>query len=307
MNKRLLSGIVGLLLVLAVAGCSYSQASKAPAYDTGGVVVERVAVEAEEPAEPAAGFANGDDGEDYAPSDITVERLIVRNAYLELVVPDTDAALREIGDVVEKLDGYIVEMSVYQHGEAKSGSIQLRVPSESLDEALDAFRSLATEVQHESVSGQDVTDEYVDLQSRLRSKEATEAKLLEFLEEAEDTEAALSVYAQLERIQTDIEVIKGRMQYLEQSAAMSSVSISLTPDELAQPIEVGGWHPEGTLRDAVEALIHILQFLVDALIVIAVVVLPVVIVIALPIVGLLFLIRAIVRRRRAHKASKTAN
>ena len=105
---------------------------------------------------------------------------------------------------LDDLGGYVVQLSVSQYGGAKRGSVQLRVPAEKLDEALDAFRGLATEVQSEDVSAQDVTDEYVDLQSRLRSKEATEAKLLEFLEEAEDTEAALSVYAQLERIQTDI-------------------------------------------------------------------------------------------------------
>ena len=83
---------------------------------------------------------------------------------------------------------------------------------------------------------------------------------------------------------------------------MSSVSIELTPDELVQPIEVGGWRPEGTLKDAVETLIHVLQFLVDALIVIVVVILPVVLVIIGPLVALFFLIRAIVRRRRARKA-----
>jgi hypothetical protein len=248
------------------------------------------------PASSGADYA-----EDAGPA-VTIDRLIIRNASLDLVVPDTEDALSEIESVVSEMGGYVVQSSVYQSGESKQASVQVRIPAEKLDQALERFRGMASEVRSENVSGQDVTDEYVDLQSRLRSKEAAEAKLLEFLQEAEDTEAALSVYAELERIQTDIEVIKGRMQYLEQSAAMSSVTIELTPDELVQPIEIGGWHPEGTLRDSVEALIRMLQFLVDALIVIVVVVLPVVVVVFGPLVGLFFIIRAIVRRRRARKA-----
>lgn len=306
MSKKIMYGVIVSLLLLAVTGCFAARpmAAEAPMEEQYGLGRREVVVEKEVEADwdvsdaPAGGVNY--DAEDVAPVD-AVERLIIRNAWLDLVVPDTEDALSEIEDVTSEMGGFVVESNVYQYGESKRASVQIRIPAEKLDEALEHFRGLATEVRSENVSSDDVTDDYVDLQSRLRSKEATEAKLLEFLEEAEDTEAALEVYAHLERIQTDIEVIKGRMQYLEQSAAMSSVSIELTPDELAQPIEIGGWHPEGTLRDSVEALIRVLQFLVDALIVIVVVVLPVMIVIFGPFVGLFFIIRAIVRKRRARK------
>jgi hypothetical protein len=298
MSKKIMYGVIVSLLLLTVTGCLAAAPMEAQGERV--VVVEKeVAVDLDASDTAAGSGANYD--EDAGPA-ITVDRLIIRNAWLDLVVPDTEDALDEIEDVVREMDGFVVESNVYQYGESKRATVQIRIPADKLDEALEHFRGMATEVRSENISGQDVTDEYVDLQSRLRSKEATEAKLLEFLEEAEDTEAALEVYAQLERIQTDIEVIKGRMQYLEQSAAMSSVTIELTPDELAQPIEIGGWHPEGTLRDSVEALIRVLQFLADAIIVIVVVVLPVVIVIFGPLVGLFFIIRAIVRRRRACKA-----
>jgi hypothetical protein len=94
------------------------------------------------------------------------------------------------------------------------------------------------------------------------------------------------------------------MQYLEQSAAMSSVSISLTPDELAQPIEVGGWNLSAAWRDAVEGLDAVFRFLIeDLLIRFGIPATAVLAVIALPIVGVFFLIRAIVRRRRARKSA----
>jgi hypothetical protein len=299
MSKKILYGVIISVLALGVAGCAMRAR---PTMEPGEVQVVRE-VETESivgdegygasPAEPtASGAAN------YA----DVERLIIRNASLDLVVPDTEMALDEINDLVAELDGYVVESNVYKYQEGLQAHVLLRIPAESLDDALARFRALATEVRSENISGQDVTEEYVDLRSRLRYLEATEARLLEFLEEAEDTEAALAVYEQLQRIQADIEHVKGRMQYLEQSAAMATINISLTPDELAQPIQVGGWHPEGTLRDAFQSLIRVLQFLVDAVIVIVVLVIPVLAVIAVPFVALFFLVRAIVRRRRARKA-----
>jgi len=259
-------------------------------------IVEKEAEEAmfEAPGEPAQ---EGGRAGNYA----DVERLIIRNAALDLVVPDTEEAVDEISDLVDELDGYIVESNTYKYDEGLRAHLSLRVPAESLDSALEQIRDLATDVRRENISGQDVTEEYVDLQSNLRHLEATEDRLLEFLEEAEDTEAALEVYDRLQNIQAEIERVKGRMQYLKQSAAMATIMLDITPDALAQPIQVGGWHPEGTLRNAFESLIKVLQFLVDALIVIVVLIAPVLLIIAAPIVGLFFLARATVRRRKARK------
>lgn len=298
--KKITYGVIISILALIVAGCARAQQAPMPerqAYDASSgeiVVVESaIAVEKEVYAPAAPGYGAAD----YS----SVERLIIRNGSLNLVVPDTETALDEINDLVDELGGYVVESNMYQYQERMQASVILRVPAESLDTALERIRDLATEVQRESISGQDVTEEYVDLQSRLRYLEATESRLLEFLEEAEDTEAALAVYEQLQRIQADIEHVKGKIQYLEQSAAMATINLDITPDELAQPIQVGGWHPEGTLRDAFQSLIRMLQFLVDAIIVIVVLIIPVLITIAIPFVGLVFLVRAIVRWRRARK------
>ena len=298
MNRKIVCGVVTSILILVVVGCAAApmpediQVTRMVAVERETVGESTIAKDQSAPAAPASGAAN------YA----QVERLIIRNASLDLVAPNTETALDEINSLVDELDGYIVESNVYKYQEGLQAHVRLRVPAESLDDALERIRGLATEVRSESISGQDVTEEYVDLQSRLRYLEATEERLLEFLDDAEDTEAALAVYEQLQRIQADIEHTKGRMQYLEQSAAMATITLNITPDELAQPIQVGGWHPEGTLRDSFQSLIRMLQFLVDAAIVIVVLIIPVLAIIAVPFVGLFFLARAIVRRRRARKA-----
>ena len=304
MSIKIVYGVIASVLALLIAGCARAAAPESmdvyeePAMEA--VEMETV-IEGERamaPGAPAGADFGG--GGEYA----AVERLIIRNASLTLVVPDTEAAMEEINDLVDELGGFIVEANKYQYQEGMRASVRLRVPAESLDAALDHIREMATEVRSENISGQDVTDEYVDRKSSLRHLEATEAKLLEFLEEAEDTEAALAVYDQLREVQAEIEQVKGRIKYLEESAAMATVSVEIIPDELAQPIQVGGWRPQGTLRNSFESLVRALQFLVDALIVIVVLIIPVLIMIAVPVVGLIFLVRAIVRRRRARKAKK---
>jgi hypothetical protein len=294
-SRKIIYGVIASLLALAVVGCGRAAAPE-PAMDVAYEApagVEFVEVENEVVvAESGAGVG------EYA----AIERLIIRDASLSMVVPDTAAALDEINDLVDELGGYVVESNTYQYQEGQRASVRFRVPAESLDVALDRIRALASEVRSQNISGKDLTEDYVMHKSSLRHLEATEARLLEFLEEAEDTEAALAVYEQLRGVQAQIEQVKGRIQYLEQSAAMATVSLEIIPDELAQPIQVGGWHPEGTLRNAFESLVRVLQFLVDAAIVIVVLVIPVLAAIAVPVAGLILLVRAIVRRRRARKA-----
>ncbi|MGB9872758.1 MAG: DUF4349 domain-containing protein [Anaerolineae bacterium] len=228
----------------------------------------------------------------------TTERMVVRTASLDLIVPDTEKALADIQAMARELGGYVVSMEAYQYQEGRQATVTFRVPAETLDTALDRLRAMATTVRRESVSGQDVTDQYVDLQSRLRHLEAKEKQLLEFLDRAEDTEAVLAVYEQLSATQAEIEQVKGRMQYLENQAALATVTVSLTPDVMAQPLETGGWNLPATVRSAVEALLNVLEFFVKALIYIVIVVLPALILMALPIVGIFLLVRWLVRRRR---------
>jgi hypothetical protein len=227
-----------------------------------------------------------------------VERLVIRTADLDLIVPDTEEALDQIQALAEELGGYVVSLNTYQYQEGVQASVTFRVPAESFGIALDRLRDLATIVRRESISGQDVTEEYVDLQSRLRHLQAKEEQLLEFLDQAEDTEAVMQVYAELSRTQEEIELVRGRMQYLENQAALATITVSLTPDELAQPLEVGGWNLPGTIRNALELLLNVLEFTIKALIYLVIVGLPTLLVVAAPIVGLVLLVRWLIRRSR---------
>ena len=151
-----------------------------------------------------------------------------------------------------------------------------------------------------------MTADYVDLESSLRHLRAKEAQLLEFLDQAEDTEAVLAIYEHLAETQAQIEQVTGQMEYLENQAALSTIRVYLTPDALAQPLEVSGWNVPGTFRAAVESLLNVLQFTVEAAIYIVVVVLPTLAIIALPVVGFVLVIRWLVRRSRKRSQARKA-
>lgn len=196
-------------------------------------------------------------------SQIPEQRLIIRTGNLSLVVENPEVQLKDIATLATQLNGWVVSSNVYQYSTAKRGEITIRIPAERFDETMEKIKALALEVVSESSSGQDVTEEYVDLSSRLTNLEATAERVRGFLDDAQTVEEALAANVELSRLEGEIEVIKGRMQYLSQSAAFSTITVSLEPDFPSQPIEVAGWRPDGVAKEAIEALINSLQGLAD--------------------------------------------
>jgi hypothetical protein len=234
------------------------------------------------------------------------ERLIIRTADMSIIAADTEEALDRIAAMADSSGGWVVSSNVYQSSDtSKTGYVQIRVPAEGFQSVLDAIAGLAVEVTNLSTSGQDVTEEFVDLEARLGNLEATAARLRTFLDESRTVEEALAVNMELSRVEGEIEAIKGRMQYLEQSAAFSSITVNVTPDELAQPIQVAGWQPSGVAKQALEALVNTFQLIANAVIWFVVFALPVLLVIAIPFLLLIWVIRRL-RRREQVKAVETA-
>jgi hypothetical protein len=238
------------------------------------------------------------------PPSANQEILFIRTGDMSIVVADTDTVLANITQMAEGAGGWVVSSSVFQYSDdAKTGDITIRIPAAGFNRAVEAIKALALEVTSESTSGQDVTEEFVDLSARLDNLEATADRVRNFLDVAKDVEEALAVNVELSRLEGEIEVTKGRMQYLQQSSAFSTLTVHLTPDVLSQPIEVGGWRPQGVARDAVEALIGTMQVLARLLIWFAIYILPLTLVIGIP---LWLFGRFISRRRRRRRAAASA-
>ena len=234
-------------------------------------------------------------------------RLVIRNADLAVVVKDPKASMAEITKLAEKMGGFVVASNLYQsyygpnNTEVPEATITIRVPVEKLDEALSSIKADVVDINYENVTGQDVTSEYVDLQSRLTAKQAAEKKLLQILDAAEKSEDVLAIYMQIQTVQTEIEILKGQIKYYEESASLSAISVRLIAEAGTQPITVGPWTPTGTAKEAVQDLIYFFQNFVEFLIRFVLYNLPALILIGIPLFLVFLAGRAIFRRFKKTK------
>jgi hypothetical protein len=224
------------------------------------------------------------------------ERMIIWTGDISLIVKDAEESLEKAQAIAKDLGGYVVNSSSWFEEEQLRARLTIRVPAEEFDAAMAGLKDLAIRVENTNVSTQDVTEEYTDLDSRLRNLEATETELLELLTEVRErtgkAEDILAVHREVSTIRGQIEQAKGRMQYLETMTAMATIDIGLTPDALARPIVVAGWQPSGTAADALRTLVRTFQFVVDAAIWVIIYLLPTLVLIASP-----FLILRLIWRR----------
>ena len=184
-----------ILVVVLVGGCAAKTADMAKQEIATEAAVEREALQdmgapVAQPAIPAEapqpyGGAEGDRG--YAASDVTLQqRMIIRTVSMSVLVDDTDEALSEVRSLVASYEGYIADSNRWMINDTQAmAQITIRVPAESLDAALEALRGMALKVDRETSSGQDVTEEYTNVQARLRNLEAAETELLALLTEVD--------------------------------------------------------------------------------------------------------------------------
>ena len=228
------------------------------------------------------------------------QRMIIRNATLQIVVADTAKTVDAVTSSVEALGGYVAGSETWREGELLRARLTLRVPSAKLTPALASIRTLARRVERENVSSEEVTQQYVDLASQLRNLEATEAELRELLvtvrKNARKAADILEVHQQLVTIRGEIETTKGRMQHLSQSAAMSQIALDVVPDAITKPVAEGTWQPVVVVKDASRALLDALRGIAAAAIWILIYVLPICGMIAIVAFALVRIVRGVRRR-----------
>jgi hypothetical protein len=206
-KKTILSALILVSFVLAACGAAGSNTAPMEEPLPMGVALERVA-DMDEAASPSDGRSFGGDA-------AQIEPLVIRTANLSLVVEDPAASADEIGKMAEEMGGFVVFSNVFQtsfdstSNVVTRASVTIRVPSERLDEALDQIEEGAIEVQNRSVQGEDVTQQYTDLQSRLRNLEVAEEQLRQIMEDAIETEDVLQVFENLRQVREQIELLRG--------------------------------------------------------------------------------------------------
>ena len=188
------------------------------------------------------------------------ERMIVRTGDMSLVVEDVIDARDGIAQLAVSLGGYVVSSRIWGEEEEMRGRISIRVPDGKFNPALAELSNMAVRVESESTDSRDVTEEYTDLESRLKNAEATESQYLALLEKAE-VEETIRIYELLHQVRREIEQIKGRMQYLERTSSMSLIEVRLEPEATAKPLVRAGWSALEALKSAVRGIVIFGQFL----------------------------------------------
>jgi len=211
-----------------------------------------------------ASVETGESEESGSPS----EHLVIKTATLSLLVKEVRQSVEKMQKLATDFGGFVVDSSITVVDEKKEhlrGTVTIRVPDEKFDEALKTLKDNALKVESEQTSGQDVTEEYTDSQSRLRNLEATEAQLLKIMERAGEIKDVLAVQQELTRIREQIETTKGRIKFLEESAALSSITAYFATEEEELPIVEERWRPLATIKSALRSLISVSQALADKL------------------------------------------
>jgi hypothetical protein len=183
------------------------------------------------------GMANIDEGAEEKQGDfINHERKVVQEGYLVIQTKDIVKLTTMIERLVNELGGYIVQSSIYDHGEQnRTSTLYIRVPSEDFQQFMSNIQDKSDKVIEKTIQGQDVTEEYTDLKSRLKAKRIVEERLLTFLQNANKTEDLLNISNDLGRIQEEIELILGRVTYLDNKINYASVTLNLREDKVIIP------------------------------------------------------------------------
>lgn len=306
--------------LLSLSACNKEKASRS-AYDGGyyDVEMEEAAYEADVAYAMDSYSASNSYSAKAVPASAEAEstegtrRMIKKTASITIQVMDPNAVMDEIILLTDSLGGFVVSNSTGSEYYSAGVSLPycdmtIRVPSDSLNAALTAIEDFTTDkskyVTKKTISGTDITSDYVDNQSRLASLEATLTKLYEILDTAQNAEEALEVYNTIADIEMQIEVLKGNAKYMEEVTAFSSITIrinSVRPDPI---VTAQKWEPLETIKDAFEGLIGLGKNVVEFMIYFIIVGIPLIAVIALPIWGIVKLIKKLAKNRKAKKNQK---
>lgn len=155
------------------------------------------------------------------------DRKVIFNAFLNLRVDNFKKAQSSLEAKAESYGGYIVNSQTNNYDDQLNGNMVFRIPDNHFQDFLHDSEGIAAEVTERQVTGNDVTEEYVDLESRLKSKRTVEARLLDFMKDAAKTEDLLKISEDLNRVQEEIEQLLGRIKYIDNQTAYSTVTINM--------------------------------------------------------------------------------
>src|SRR3990170_830103 len=238
-KSGLIAVLPAIVIALIVAGCS----GESPVGNGDSRAVDSLSVteSGDSVGDVAATDAGGPERGGALPLPSQLDRKIVRTANLELEVEDVSAAVREVEGAAVAAGGFVSESNVFidQPEPDDGGSVEaprrtqtatltIRVPAGEYGGVMEQLRGIAKQIRSERSEASEVTEEYTDLEARLRNLEATEASYLELLAKAEDIPDILTVQDRINGVRLEIEQVQGRINLLDNLTDLATITIQLS-------------------------------------------------------------------------------
>ena len=180
---------------------------------------------------------------------VPTERKIIRNAELTLEADSPEDVQNKITSIAEGKGGFVIE-SQRKTSDTKATKtdvvmMTVRIPAGKFDESLEEIRKTASRIIIEDVKGQDVTEEFIDIEARLKTQKALEAQFLEIMKQAKTVEDALNVQREIAEVRGEIEKVEGRKRFLENQSDFSTFKIRLQVPPAFSPSSTGFFYQLG--------------------------------------------------------------
>ena len=272
--------IVLLAVALGLAGCSMRKAE----YQGTAATTNSQTVVADNEVKELAKHSL-DQTEKAVSIQAALDRKIIRDAKLTIEVASTTEAQQRVTSIAETLGGFVVTSEAKQRQDVEPArrtldiKLVIRVPSAQFNSALEQIEKLASNLPERNVTGQDVTEEFIDLEARIKTQRALELQFLDIMKQANKVEDALEVQRQIADVRTEIEKLEGRRRFLESKSTLSTITVNI---QTPTPIVVSASGFGHTVREALSDSIDLATGIVLFFIRFAIVVTPVLVMVILP-------------------------
>ena len=156
----------------------------------------------------------------------TEERKIIKKGSLRFKTADVNKTKSLILKTVQELNGYLSNENAYDYSDRFEHNLTIRIPAEKFDLLLNTISESAEKLDSKNIDVLDVTEEYIDIEARIKTKKDLQNKYIELLKRATKVEEMLNIEKEIGNLQTEIESVEGRMKYLKDKITFSTLTIT---------------------------------------------------------------------------------
>lgn len=202
---------------------------------------------------------------------IGTEQRVIKSGSIEMTAEDVSETVTDIGTLATAAGGFVQSSALSEDEQGQSsGYITVRVPSATFETAMTDIKALGVHVDNESVSGEDVTAQYIDIEARLSAAQAQEAQYLIILEDATTVGEVLAVQEHLADVRSEIEALQGQLTYLADRTDLSTITVSVSEETVVGIVGDTKFDPARDFAAAIDFVVTLGQQFVSAIIWIAI-------------------------------------